>query len=101
MKGSMSASVADLYGSYFEEYTSYLSALSGPKNVSKIVDRYLFSMFDDALLQSKPQAHYCYSPWRYWKYHLLFKITPVTVRDWLVLKFVNMPKWKEQRTRAR
>lgn len=31
---------------------------------------------------------------RYMFYHLLFKFSPIIVRDWLVEKFVNMPKYR-------
>lgn len=101
MKQNMSASDWMLYESYFKEYNDYLNSLEVPKKVLRIEDRQLYTLFNEALLQSKPQIYYCSSPRKYWLYHLLFKITPWNIRDWLVLKFVNMPRWKSCPTIAK
>lgn len=83
-----------LYKNYFEEYNYYLSFIKSPTTCYQIVDNNFYKMLDKALMSIHPRAHYCYSPRRYFIYHTLLKITPVFIRDWLVVKFVNMPQWK-------
>lgn len=84
----------NLYKDYFLEYNKYLINLGTPK-LMKIQDRHLYDLFNDALLNVKPDTFYCYWPRRFRIYNFLFKITPVTFRDRLVIKFVNMPEWKQ------
>lgn len=96
MQEKMSKSDWELYKSYFLEYHSYLTGFDNQKKIRMINDKYLYKMFNDALSLSKPKISYCYSNWRYWFYHLSFRITPRPVHDYLVQKFMRMPKWKKK-----
>ncbi|XP_065221240.1 D-beta-hydroxybutyrate dehydrogenase, mitochondrial [Planococcus citri] len=94
MSENMSPEDWNLYKDYFNEYNYYLSFISKPTECRPIENYYFYSILNSALLCVYPKARYCYSPARYFFYHSLFKISPVFIRDWLVLKFVNMPSWK-------
>lgn len=82
------------YADYFKEYNYYLSFISSPTECRPIQNNYFYNQLNKALLCVYPKACYCYSPIRYFIYHSLFKISPIFIRDYLVLKFVNMPSWK-------
>ncbi|KAK7580299.1 hypothetical protein V9T40_000928 [Parthenolecanium corni] len=93
MKYEMSPEEWERYQNYFLEYNSYLTSFNVPQ-VRRIDDKHLYAQFNEALLSTKPKSHYSNSPFRYILYHTLFKITPTPIRDELVIKFVNLPKWK-------
>ncbi|KAJ8674300.1 hypothetical protein QAD02_005562 [Eretmocerus hayati] len=94
MRQAMSEDTKRFYGDYFDRYASYLSALRIKKGIHRIENSNLYRIFDRALLDDNPSAIYKCEPWRYTFYHTLFRIAPLQIKDWLVERFVNMPKWK-------
>jgi hypothetical protein len=94
MEEEMSESYKELYGEYFSRYHTYLSSLFGQRGPVVLQDKQLYRKFNHALLAETPYASYIVSPLRYTIYHILFKLTPTGVRDWLVHRFVQMPEWK-------
>lgn len=94
MKNDMSPEEWKLYENYFTEYNSYLTGFD-VSAVNKLDDRHLYDNFNEALLSTKPKSHYDNEPLRYSFYHTLFKITPTPITDKLVMRFVNLPRWKE------
>lgn len=93
MQNAMSPEQLSFYGEYFRQYNSYLSALSGVKAPKKIVGTVLYKKFENSLLAVNPKKCYVDEPWRYTIYHTLFKYSPTFIRDYLVVQFVQMPKW--------
>ncbi|XP_031637542.1 D-beta-hydroxybutyrate dehydrogenase, mitochondrial [Contarinia nasturtii] len=83
----------DFYGDYFKRYNNYLNQFCGNKPIQIISDGNLFTEFRNALIDYTPCAIYKSEPFRYAIYHKLFKYSPVYLRDWLILKFVNMPNY--------
>ncbi|XP_058826531.1 D-beta-hydroxybutyrate dehydrogenase, mitochondrial-like isoform X2 [Topomyia yanbarensis] len=95
MKSAFSAEQLEFYGSYFDEYNGYLKFISGAKPVQCLPkDHPVLKRFEDALLDESPSRIYKCEPWRYRLYHLLFRITPTVIRDWLVRRFVSMPLYR-------
>lgn len=97
MESAMTQEQLDFYGDYFNEYVSYLGVLAGLKEVKKINDVNLYKVYENALLHNRPKRCYVNEPWRYFFYHTLFKISPVRLRDYFVLKFIQMPGWNGKR----
>ncbi|XP_046750628.1 retinol dehydrogenase 7 [Diprion similis] len=93
MANAMKPEARNFYGSYFTRYRRYLSEMSREIAPHKIEDPLLYQAFDGALMDVYPRSVYKCEPWRYTFYHLLFSTTPTFVRDWLVEKFVSMPRW--------
>lgn len=94
MEAEMSADDKNFYGNYFYIYHSYLTGLSDPNRPPTIIqDPALHEMFGDALLSCNPRSNYIHGPLRYTIYYFLFKISPIWLRDWLVVRFVQMPVW--------
>ncbi|KAF7281824.1 hypothetical protein GWI33_004225 [Rhynchophorus ferrugineus] len=83
------------YSDYFKRYNIYLSYITPPKDVHKLQDKSLYECFDGALLDNPPHPVYKNEPWRYKIYHFFFKYSPVFLRDYLIEKFMQMPKYKE------
>lgn len=81
------------YEDYFQRYNAHLLGIPIQKVPSKIVNNALFTEFEQALLLESPKASYKVEPFRYAFYHLLFKITPTPIRDYLVVKFMQMPEY--------
>lgn len=84
----------DFYGSYFDSYNKYLQIISGDKEAQIIPDEKLMKNFEHALLDESPKVCYLTEPLRYQIYHLLFYITPQPISDWLIHKFVSLPKFQ-------
>lgn len=82
------------YGDYFQRYENYLKLLSYKKPPTEIPDAGIVNTFVRALLDDGPKAVYKCEPWRYSFYHMMFHITPTFIQDWLVEKFVSMPRYK-------
>lgn len=91
MKEAFSQEQLNFYGEYFDRFNTYLSALSGVKEPAMLQDENIIRTFEEALLDTPPKPKYVCEPWRYKFYHLLFKITPLPLSDWLVKKFVAFP----------
>lgn len=95
MRAGFNEEQAEFYGSYFDEYNAYLRVISGSKPVQSLAGNHpVLRCFEDALLDAKPKPLYKCEPWRYRMYHFLFRITPTTVSDWLVRRFVAMPEYR-------
>ncbi|XP_067204626.1 retinol dehydrogenase 7 [Linepithema humile] len=95
MKTYMSEEANQFYSNYFTKYAEYLSHVSPNSNELKIItNSRIYETFNDALLEIYPSEFYRCESWRYFFYRILFKITPMRMRDWLVMRFVNMPAWQ-------
>ncbi|XP_011503938.1 PREDICTED: estradiol 17-beta-dehydrogenase 2 [Ceratosolen solmsi marchali] len=93
MRAGMNDNTKCFYGNYFEKYVEYLTTLSTVTRLGCIDNPKLYEAFDGALLDKNPSAFYKCEPWRYTFYHTLFRIMPTRARDWLVERFMQMPKW--------
>ncbi|XP_071455277.1 11-beta-hydroxysteroid dehydrogenase type 2 [Hetaerina americana] len=98
MKAAMNQEQKEFYGEYFDRYQKYLSMVfSGqPTTPEALKDAQLYHTFEEALFSRNPCAKYeAPAPFRYNLYHFLFRWAPTTkIHDWLVERFVQMPKWK-------
>lgn len=94
MRQAFSPEQLEFYEDYFDRYNGYLKYISGIKPAQIIIDEGLFERFERALKDCPPEAVYKYEPWRYTIYHFLFKFTPIIFRDWLVVRFMNMPEYR-------
>ncbi|XP_046401754.1 D-beta-hydroxybutyrate dehydrogenase, mitochondrial [Ischnura elegans] len=98
MRAAMNQEQKDFYGEYFERYQKYLAAVFSGRasTLEALQDPHLYRAFEEALLSQNPRAKYeAPATFRYNLYHFLFKWSPTTkVHDWLVEKFVQLPKWK-------
>lgn len=83
----------NFYSSYFKTYNMYLSYLVPPPEPEKIVDDKLYEKFECALLDKYPKVVYKNEPFRYMIYHLFFKYSPCWIRDYLIVKFMQMPDY--------
>ena len=92
MRESFNSEQLNFYGDFFDRYNNYLNGLSGEKS-PQLVDKLILSAFDDALMDSPPKTIYISEPIRYKFYHVLFKVSPQKVTDWLLYKFVSMPQY--------
>lgn len=93
MCAMLSAEQSAVYGEYFRRYNAYLSTFCGKRLPVKVDDPGLYEAFDRALLDVEPRSVYVNEPLRYKVYHCLFRWCPVTVRDYLVTKFMMMPEY--------
>lgn len=93
MHSSFTSEQKEFYEEYFKRYNSYLSVISGPRVIKKIDDPSMYKKFDKALLEVPPKSLYIHEPFKYSIYHILFKYTPVSIRDYLVTKFMQMPEY--------
>lgn len=84
------------YRSYFKNYNIYLSFLIPPSEPVKLKDEKLFEIFEGALLDKNPNSVYKHEPMRYTFYHFLFKYSPVFLRDFFVVKFMQMPEYEPE-----
>ncbi|XP_054289393.1 D-beta-hydroxybutyrate dehydrogenase, mitochondrial-like [Macrosteles quadrilineatus] len=94
MLKAMSEEAKKFYGSYYQLYQSYLTALSGDKPAAPVQSVALYRLLDSALLDPRPRPHYHNTPWRYSLYHNLACVAPIVLRDALVTRFVAMPQYK-------
>lgn len=108
----------DFYGQYYDEFTGYLELFTGNRPIDRICNDDLFRHFEDALLDKYPNAVYKCEPrrydlslplysqfvtvsssvsiCRYQVYHLLFKYMPTSIRDRLVERFINFPRYQSK-----
>ncbi|KYQ51538.1 Estradiol 17-beta-dehydrogenase 2 [Trachymyrmex zeteki] len=97
MRQHMSEEVKQFYGNYFTRYAEYfcMPSLTENRDHAKIIsDPKIYETFDNALLNIYPSAVYRCESWRYFFYRILFKSTPMSMRDRLVQRFVVTPPWK-------
>lgn len=92
MREALSEEQRNFYGDYFDRYNEYLSYIPSCGD-PVMVDREIINRFVDSLVESPPKPVYLFEPIRYAIYHLLFKLTPQGVCDWLICKFVAMPEY--------
>lgn len=88
----------DFYGDYFGRVNKHLEIISGEKE-PQLVDPLILESFEDALLDTPPKRQYLCEPLRYKIYHLLFKITPQPVTDFLLEKFVGFPNFDPSKSK--
>jgi hypothetical protein len=81
------------YEEYFQRYHAFLLGIPIPKVPKPLDNHTLYRKFEDALLLESPKHAYKVEPFRYAFYHFLFKISPVPLRDYFVLKFVKLPEY--------
>lgn len=84
------------YDNYFKAYNTYLSFIRAPPEPTKLVDDNLYEMIDDALLSTSPKSTYVNQNLRYSIYHKLFKWSPMWLRDYFVIKFMQMPEYSNE-----
>lgn len=84
------------YADYFKRYSDYLSMITGPKIPKRIQDKHLYKQFEMALKDVHPAGKYVNESYRYKMYHLLFSYCPTAVRDFFVLRFMQMPQYKPE-----
>ncbi|XP_077277262.1 SDR family oxidoreductase shroud isoform X1 [Temnothorax americanus] len=97
MRQHMSDEAKQFYGNYFTRYAEYFSLASSMENqgsLKVLSDPRIYEIFDNALLDSYPSAVYRCEPWRYFFYRILFKSTPIWMRDRLAQRFVVVPSWQ-------
>lgn len=92
MRAAFTPEQIDFYGEFFDRYNNYLAALSVERE-PEMVDNLILQAFEEALLETPPKRVYICEPFRYKLYHLLFKVTPQFVTDWLLYKFIAMPEY--------
>lgn len=93
MRDGFTAEQVEFYSDYFDRYNSYLSGLSGERPLSKIDDPGLYETFERALMELNPRAHYINENVKYTVYHILFRFFPPFLRDYFVVKFMQMPEF--------
>lgn len=98
MKESMNSERWLYYGEYFEKLSNYLGMLSFPKPADSMKDTVIMEKMLAAILDQEPDPLYLHQPWRYAFYHTLCGIAPMKIRQWLVEKFLEMPKPSYNRT---
>ncbi|XP_012533987.1 estradiol 17-beta-dehydrogenase 2 [Monomorium pharaonis] len=97
MRRHMSDEAKQFYGNYFNRYAEYFSLVSpteNENNLKVLSDPRIYEIFDNALLNIYPSAVYRCESWRYFFYRILFKNTPMWMRDRLVQRFVVVPPWQ-------
>lgn len=97
MSRNMSKEAKQFYGNYFNRYAEYFSLVSPTENLNNLKvlsDPRIYEIFDNALLNVYPSAVYRCESWRYFLYRILFKSTPMWIRDRLVQRFVVVPPWQ-------
>ncbi|XP_015585494.1 D-beta-hydroxybutyrate dehydrogenase, mitochondrial [Cephus cinctus] len=95
MHNAMTEEAKLFYGNYFTKYEQYLSYFARACKPCKLENPFVYNSFEGALLGKYPSATYKCEPYRYKIYHTLFKIVPTSIRDRLVLRFIQMPTWEK------
>ncbi|CAH1163666.1 unnamed protein product [Phaedon cochleariae] len=93
MHDSFTPEQHNFYSDYFKRYNVYLSFITPPPTPVKIEDESLYVQFENALLDKYPNVVYKNESLRYRIYHVLFKWSPICVRDYFVTKFMQMPEY--------
>lgn len=96
MKAGFNDEQLKFYGDYFNRYANYLKVLSHKRAPKEIPEDDIMDSFSEALLDLNPRSVYKCEPFRYTIYHLLFQVTPVFIQDWLVQKFISMPRYEKK-----
>lgn len=97
MKEGFSEEQRSFYGEYFNTLNSYLLGIIKEKTTLKpIEDEVLYSKFSEALLNSNPKCLYKHEPFRYFIYYNLFRLAPVSLRDYFVEVFTKFPPYKRK-----
>lgn len=99
MRDSFDEEQKKFYGEYFDRMNMYLSAIAGEKDPQILPNPLIMSTFEEALLETPPKRRYICEPWRYKWYHFLFKISPMSLADWLILKFTGLPRFNSKAIR--
>ncbi|XP_011876345.1 PREDICTED: uncharacterized protein LOC105566727 [Vollenhovia emeryi] len=97
MRQHMSDEAKRFYGNYYNRYAEYFSLVSPTENqdsVKVLSEPRIYEIFDNALLNVYPSAVCRSESWRYFFYRILFKSTPMWIRDRLVQRFVVVPPWQ-------
>ncbi|XP_037047920.1 D-beta-hydroxybutyrate dehydrogenase, mitochondrial [Bradysia coprophila] len=94
MRKQMTDEQLQFYGDYFNEFNNYLLQLDQYRKPGLIGDVALLNLFERALLEVNPRSIYINQNWRYAAYHFLCGISPVCIRDWLIVRFMTMPTYK-------
>lgn len=97
MRASFNSEQINFYGDYFDRYNDYLKFIAGKKE-PQMVDSLIIETFEQALLEVPPKTRYVCEPLRYKLFYTLFKITPQILTDFLLHKFVNMPKFDSKKS---
>lgn len=95
MKSSFTAEQLKFYSEYFERLNNFLKLFSINKDPVVINDAGLLETFHKTILDVPPKAIYKHEPWRYTFYHFLFKISPIFIRDKLMIKFASLPRFQK------
>jgi 3-hydroxybutyrate dehydrogenase len=96
MRAAFSEEQRSYYGDFFDRMSLYLSAVGGERTPAVIDDANILRTFEEALLEVPARPRYICEPWRYKWYHLLFRVAPTSVRDWLVRRFVMLPQFEKK-----
>ncbi|PSN43891.1 hypothetical protein C0J52_07744 [Blattella germanica] len=96
MEEEMSSDDLKFYGNYFKQFNDHLSQIPIPETPVALDDDKLYVTIKEALLSKYPYPHYVHEPLRYKYYHFLFKISPTSLRDYFIQRFMQMPAPKEQ-----
>lgn len=95
MEANMPKKDLQIYEDYFKRYFNYIHSFSLKVPARQIENEEIYEKFTDALLAENPYPHYKISPFKYSFYHFLFKVVPTKVKDKLVERFINMPRWNK------
>ncbi|XP_014205977.1 retinol dehydrogenase 7 [Copidosoma floridanum] len=96
MRAAMSDETKAFYGDYFDAYSKSLEPLAVQTRHDLLRNEEILGAFEGALIDRRPSAKYKCEPWRYKIYHAFFEYAPVPVRDRLVERFIQMPKFKRR-----
>ncbi|KAF5280349.1 hypothetical protein FQR65_LT03158 [Abscondita terminalis] len=91
MYNSFTKEQLHFYEDYFNRYRNYINVLAGPRIVEKIDDLHLYRKLENAVLDVPPSPIYVRESFYYSIYHVLFKYSPITFRDYLIKRFMQMP----------
>jgi len=97
MRESMKTEQLNFYGDFFERYNDYLKFIASKKD-PQMVESNIMETFEEALLETPPKTRYICEPLRYKLFHVLFKITPRKITDYLLYKFVSMPLYDPKKS---
>jgi 3-hydroxybutyrate dehydrogenase len=93
MKQSLNKEQLEFYEDYLDRLNMHLAAISVEREPQLLQDQRIIEKFEDALLQLNPNPVYKSEPMRYKFYHFLFNYMPFLLHDWLVDRFVLLPKF--------
>ncbi|XP_066599031.1 estradiol 17-beta-dehydrogenase 2 [Prorops nasuta] len=97
MKATMLEEATAFYGDYFQRYAQYFSQFSKATEPKQLENSLIYEKFYRALVDKYPSLTYKCEPWRYFFYHLLFKMTPTYLHDKLIESFMMLPRWEDKK----